>query len=515
MTSKLSPIVLCLLVVLTVNPTFAQDNWLGGTGNWSNGADWSAGEPVLGSDVMIYSGGNDNVTLDVGANINSLMLGGPTNGFISELTDGGSPQTLTITTFLTVGQNGQLVLSGASNVTAGTFTNSGTVNVGGGASLNLTGQPGGITDVVAGSSFGIAGSFTAGLNSAFANLTSIEGQVTLSGQNDTIAPNGGTLTNSGNFGIGGGSTVSITGDMLNSGVLGTNYFVGGSNDTLNVSGILTNSGQVFLQGSGDVANLGTLANSGTVHVANGSTLNVAGNVTNSNYMYTNGGAINITGGLTNSGSFNLNNPGDSASMQTLANTGGVSVNTGASLNLSNQPGGITDVVAGSSFGIAGSFTAGLNSAFANLTSIEGQVTLSGQNDTIAPNGGTLTNSGNFGIGGGSTVGITGDMLNSGVLGTNYFVGGSNDTLNVSGILTNSGQVFLQGSGDVANLGTLANSGTVHVANGSTLNVAGNVTNSNYMYTNGGAINITGGLTNSGSFNLNNPGDSASMQTLAN
>ena len=59
-------------------------------------------------------------------------------------------------------------------------------------------------------------------------------------------------------------------------------------------------------------------------------------------------------------------------MQTLNNTGAVSVGTGASLNLTNQPNGITDVVAGSVFSIAGSFTAGANSAFANLTSIEGK-----------------------------------------------------------------------------------------------------------------------------------------------
>jgi hypothetical protein len=26
----------------------SSDNWLGGTGNWSNGADWSAGEPGSG-----------------------------------------------------------------------------------------------------------------------------------------------------------------------------------------------------------------------------------------------------------------------------------------------------------------------------------------------------------------------------------------------------------------------------------------------------------------------------------
>ena len=82
--------------------------------------------------------------------------------------------------------------------------------------------------------------------------------------------------------------------------------------------------------------------------------------------------LTITGNLTNSGNFQLNQPGDSASMQTLNNTGDVGVATGARLNLTSQPNGITDVVAGSSFSIAGSFTAGLNSAFANLTSIEGR-----------------------------------------------------------------------------------------------------------------------------------------------
>ena len=60
------------------------------------------------------------MTLDVGTTtINSLTLGGASNGFTSELTDGGITQTLNITTFLTVGQTGQLILSGASTVTAG------------------------------------------------------------------------------------------------------------------------------------------------------------------------------------------------------------------------------------------------------------------------------------------------------------------------------------------------------------------------------------------------------------
>src|SRR5271167_4098001 len=107
------------LSVLTLTSAYAQDNWNGGTGKWSNGSDWSAGLPGAGSDVVIYSGGNDTVTLDTSATINSLTLGGANNGFTSELTDGGVAQTLTITNGLTVGQTGFLNLLGSSTVSAG------------------------------------------------------------------------------------------------------------------------------------------------------------------------------------------------------------------------------------------------------------------------------------------------------------------------------------------------------------------------------------------------------------
>src|SRR5215469_15755339 len=53
----------------------SPDNWLGGSGNWSNGALWSAGEPGGTSDVFINTG-NDSVMLDVSKSIKSLTLGG-------------------------------------------------------------------------------------------------------------------------------------------------------------------------------------------------------------------------------------------------------------------------------------------------------------------------------------------------------------------------------------------------------------------------------------------------------
>ncbi len=104
MTLKSFPIVLCLLIAFTANPGFAQESWNGGPGNWSTCADWTPGCPGPGSDVLIYSSGNDNVTLDLGTTtINSLTLGGVSNGFSSQLTDGGTAQTLNITTFLNGG----------------------------------------------------------------------------------------------------------------------------------------------------------------------------------------------------------------------------------------------------------------------------------------------------------------------------------------------------------------------------------------------------------------------------
>jgi hypothetical protein len=93
----------------SLNPS-SPDNWLGGTGNWSNGADWSAGEPGSSSDVTINTG-NDVVMLDTSANINSLTLGGSSGSSeIEEANYGG--HTITIAGSLTINESGTLSLSG-------------------------------------------------------------------------------------------------------------------------------------------------------------------------------------------------------------------------------------------------------------------------------------------------------------------------------------------------------------------------------------------------------------------
>ncbi len=265
---------------------------------------------------------------------------------------------------------------------------------------------------------------------------------------------GADSTNAGSIYLNNGSSLMVNGSLDNSGQLYTG-FEGNGGNTLTITGTLTNQAggavdsRLSESGSGDMATLGGLANSGTVNVDHGSTLQINGAVTNSGTLstgnYLGGNTLTITGGLTNSGTFGLEGSGDMASMQTLVNTGTVGVVTGASLNLTNQPGGITDVVAGSVFSIAGSFTAGANSAFANLTSIEGEVTLYGQNDAITPNGGTLTlaSSGTLFADNGSTVTIQGAVNNSGTLYTGFEASGGN-TLTITGTLTNQagGQLIL-------------------------------------------------------------------------
>jgi hypothetical protein len=453
----------------------SPDNWNGGTGNWSVPGNWSAGAPGVGSDVTIYSGGNDTVTLDVGSTtINSLTLGGSLNGSRSELTDGGAPQMLTINNALTIGDTGSLSLTGGSTVTVigtlvnstqgglflehgsaltvngdvtnsgfigeingggpaditiygkltssgyfylttpgdvanvGTLANSGTIFLEPGTTLNLTKQPNGVTDVVLGSEYIIFGTFTAGGNNPFANLTSVEGLLQLSNQQTTnVAPSGGVLTNTGKVEVTLGSALFINGNVNNLG------------------------GALLYIDRDSLAGMPSLNNSGTVSVI---------------------GALNLT----------------------------------------NQPNGVTDVVAGSEYGIVGSFTAGANNAFANLTSVEGLLQLSNQQTTnVAPSGGVLTNSGTIGLGNTTTLNVAGDINNSGTIVTGpccdsgnklsvtgnltnsgtLELGDTGDTVTVNGMLTNepTGQINLNGPGDVLQaLGGLTNSGLIAANNGSSI-----------------------------------------------
>ena len=436
--------------------------------------EWSIGVPQPAFDTIIYSGGNDLVTLDCRQQHRQLAGGRrATNGFSSELTDGGTAQNLTITQGLSVGANGFLNLTGASTITAATMSNSGDVYVGPTATISLTNQPLGITDAVANSTFTLWGTFNAGSNSGFANLNSVEGYVDLNGQSFTITPGTGTLTISSTGGLevdynnvtSKGSNVTITGNVNNSGI----FVTGGINGQLGPS-----------------------------------MLTVTGTVTNST-----------------TGQFLIDGNGDQAFVGGLVNNFNVYVSPGATLTLTAQPGGITDIVQGSIFDIAGTFKAGSNNAMAGLTSVEGSLYFeNGQTTSITPAGGTLTVSNTALIypSFGSTVDVNGNVNNAGLIATTHYTGGGSSQFNVTGTLTNSNSFILNGPGDMSTVGSLTDNagGFVDVGGGgSTLTVTGNVVNNaggpQGIYTSfsgpgGNTININGNLTNNGKFGLESTGD---------
>ncbi len=271
----------------------STDNWLGGTGNWSDSADWTGGLPGSGSDVVIYSGGTDLVYLDTSASIASLTLGGTTG--TSRLADNGTAQTLTIAGALTVNQTGALYLASGSTVTAGAdSSNAGFIEVGTGSALQVNGNLNNSGGVY---SLGGDVSVSGGLN----NSGSIGVQT---------ANIGGNLINSGRFAVsfsdGVWGNLAVHGNVENSGGM---EFDDGS--TTNIGGRLLNtpSGVVALTVFDNVVNAGSVVNQGTVTVG----------------LY-NGGQIdilNVTGGP---------HAGASA-LSGFLNTGTVTIYKDSSLNV--------------------------------------------------------------------------------------------------------------------------------------------------------------------------------------
>lgn len=426
-----------------------------GTLNLNNGQT-NAVTPGSGT-LTIASGGYLNLS-DPSASSTTLSITGAVSNS-GQVTTGfsGGANTITVSGAFTNNAGADLFLEGPNDVVnVASLSNSGSVSIGVGDTLNLTGQPNGITDVPQGSTLTVDGSLKAGSANGLAKLSSVEGVLDLNnGQTNAVTPSGGTLTisNTGQVNLSdplaSTTTLSITGGVNNSGVVSTG-FSGGTN-TVSVSGAFTNNAgaALTLQSSTDVVNVGTLSNSGTI-----------------------------------------------------------TVDPGATLNLTNQPNGFTNVVSGSTINLDGNFTAGSASGLSKLQTVAGILQLqNGQSTSITPTGGTLSVAStgqlnlSYGRASATTLSVTGNVSNSGSF-TTGFSGGTN-TVNVSGSFTNnSGATLALANGtstnDVVSVGTLSNSGTVDVGtvNGSTgalLKLTSAATSSNT-----GTINIgtttTGGTT---------------------
>ncbi len=393
----------------SLNKPASDDNWLGGTGNWSNAALWNAGVPNSGSDVFVGSGGADYVNIDVSnASINSLTIGGAAGE--SGVNGVGTPLVLDIAGALTVKTNGYLQFFNNQTINAATLSNTGSVYVGYGATLNLTNQPGGITDIVKDSIFYLSGTFNAGNHSATANLTSIEGNLTMDYfEKITTTPAGGTfaVADTGAVDITNQAILAVTGDMKNAGSLTAESSASGGY-ALDVSGEFTNQSNATLSVRLGKVNMGSLSNEGLV------------------------------------------------------------INWG-NINLAHQPNGITDIVAGSEFRNYGSVTANGNDAFGHLQSIEGRLQIqNGQINNVTPTNGPLTIAApgylelDWIYHPGTTLQVNGDLNNAGWIKSN---GGS---LMVTGTLTNNNRLDMFGNGLpdqnlLTAMGMLVNNGRITVA----------------------------------------------------
>src|SRR5580704_478207 len=486
-------VLICLAVLVIAGASYSQTQINGAaSGNWSSTGSWSPATVPNNSgpntyNVTLLSSPAVNITLDISPTIDTLTLDsgsilstnagttltttGVTNGGDIEFYNGNTLTvngSMTTSNYFDLDKGSKLVVTGnltnsndfytdiendnsaANTITvSGTFTNSGTTYIGyyndtsdvmnvgtlsntgfldvdTGATLNLTGQPNGVTDVVSGSELDVYGTFKAGTANGLAKLNSVEGTLVIgNGQTFTDTPGSGTLTNSNVLDLEEGSNVTVSGNLTNSGTLETNIRnqeSSGHPNTLTVTGTLTN-------------NIGA-----TTYI----------------------GYYNDTTDVMNVG--------------TLVNNGNLDIYAGATLNLTNQPNGVTDVVGGSELDVYGTLKAGTANGLAKLGSVEGTLVIgNGQTFTDTPGSGTLTNSGTLDLELDSNVTVSGNLTNSGTIYTNVrnSASGTTNTLTVTGAFTNTGTTHIGYYGDtndVMNVATLSNSGTLYIDTGATFNL---------------------------------------------
>jgi len=313
-----------------------QDNWLGGSGYWSNGSSWSLNAPPGQADDATIGGVSDYVHFDVGtASINSLTLSGT-------LTDDGLASQLTMAnSSLNVTSTGVLDFS-ASIFGTGTYTYDHSYNYGKiSAAVLFLGSYGGDFDNYSVMNLGslnipdYAGSFT---NYGVMNVGGI-GTSSMSGgfHNATgatlITTGGASLGNIGNdgqwdnYGSISGTGNRYGGSLGNTGVL--NNHAGGAinlyyQDYFDNHGIFNNDGSLYIdsiRGGGTFSNFGgaVLTNNGSItaygafdnggiFINNGTFVGQGGN----EGSIVNNGIFNTFGtlgpGFTNTGSYVQNGP---------------------------------------------------------------------------------------------------------------------------------------------------------------------------------------------------------------
>jgi hypothetical protein len=316
------------------------------------------------------------------------------------------------------------ILDGFNLTTAGAFENDGTLTVGSGSTLTVTGVD---TDT---------------------GTSNVSGTLNLSGG----GVESGTLTDSGAVNVGAGVTFTVTGTYAEDGALTVP-----ATSTLNlfgqttVGGSLSDAGTVNLGPGVAVIVSGSYTEMGTLTMVGSATLDVTGTLTNLSGGTLSGGTFYVSGTLqitgasisTNAATVVLDGPGagiiDDHGNDALAN---MAANSGS---LTNKDG--RDLTVSGAFANTGSLTVGDGDSFTS--------------------GGTFSNSGAVSLGAGTGLNVTGDYAQSA---GSIVLNGT--TLTVSGAVNLQGGV-LSGSGSIN--GPVVNAAEIDVGTGTTaatLNING-------------------------------------------
>jgi len=481
--TKQAPILLTVLLAACLSPLLAvaqTDTWLGGAGNWSNSAKWSAGVPTSTSNVLIDNGNPlaSPVTMDVQGQANNLTIDSDdslsfNNG--SNLSVNGS----------SISNSGSISLNSAGSLTYLFIANGATLSGAGTVILSNNSQ-----NAVDGNS-----------GATLTNQSTIQGAGQI-GDHFTLA-NHGTI----NANVS-GSTLAVTQDTnatdtnsatleaTNGGILQIRTSGSGSiNNTGGTIKAVGSNSQVLLQAPVTGGTL--ITSSGGTIVQPVSTSSTLSGVTNAGiFSVLNNGTVNLSGTITNTGTFQLNSTG---SLTALFVPSSATLTGAGTVTMSNNSQNAVDGNSGATFTnqstIQGGGQVGDHFTLANQGTINANVkgaTLAVTQDTNATdtNGGTLeaTNGGILQIrtSGSGSFNNTGGTIKA--VGTNSQV--LLQTLLTGGTLTtSSGGTIVQPVSTSSTLSGVTNAGAFSILNNGTVNLPTNLTNTGTI-----AVNSTGSLT---------------------
>jgi hypothetical protein len=418
----------------------------------------------------------------------------------------------------------------------GSVNNSGTIAVDssgghGSSKLNIAGRLTNLGTFVVGNA-----SLTSGVQATVGSLANV-GSITVAGATAAsnqalidvtgVAGFGTTGIVSGSVSLSGDSAIEFASGQITSVGLGATLHLNGSkafiedgtsNSNSALQGLSNVVGTFSLDNFGSVSTTGALINDGLLE------LDVDGSSGSS--------TLSVKTGLTNNGTLVMGNfslsGSDKMTVATLSSTGTIKLNGAGSSQA------LLDVTTGKAgFGTAGTLTGSVTltqdsaiefaSGQINTIGAGSQLTLNGNNafieDLLSNSNSALTGlatvAGSFNLDNGASVSTTGAVVDSGLLSLDFNVSGAGgSTLTIAGGLTDTGTLDIGSSGlassDSVTVKTFTNSGTVNLTGNSfastdvaSLNVSGTTTNNGSIVITTDTETLAGAVSGAGSFSLTN------------